>query len=102
MTRDDLKRALQAAVVLRLDRPDRRGRADAAVLESALDVLEAAPIRCDEHAIGGCAGLIYQRVCADCGKSIARCETHGGRKSVSRWMWLHRESEHAAKTKEDL
>jgi hypothetical protein len=69
-------------------------RADVATLESAIEILEQQPLVCGELQLGACLGPIHERACADCGHAIARCEAHGGRKSVSRCMWLHRERNH--------
>lgn len=103
-----LTQALQALIVLKLGDGTRAARGEAAVLESALDVLASEPIVCDHKGIGprshrsrrshrpaspnvACCGPVHRRTCADCGYAITRCEMHGGRKSVSRWMWLHGE-----------
>lgn len=86
--------ALKAAMLLRYG-TDLLARTDRAVLESAIDVLEQAPIICDRaHSGTRCCGPVHMRTCADCGVSFARCEQHGERKGVSREMWLHRERQH--------
>lgn len=89
-----LREALRELVTFKLDEGTTAARVDAARLESALDILEADPIACDERASGFCAGPVHTRTCADCAHAIARCEAHGGRKSVSRYMWLHRNAHH--------
>jgi hypothetical protein len=84
----ELVQLLQAACVLSTS------RADVGTLEAAIDVLEAEAIVCDLHEQGGCGGPVYSRTCADCGHRIARCDAHGGNKSASRCMWLHRRDCH--------
>jgi hypothetical protein len=91
MTRPEVAQALRAVLDLGTDRRAALSHADVATLESAIEILEQVAIVCDEHKSGACVGPVYARTCADCEHTITRCEVHGGRKSASRLMWLHRE-----------
>lgn len=105
-----LVKALQAAVEFRYD--DSRTRAEAATLEAAIELLEQLPIACDfamvgvlpkqwldRHPPSDCRGAVFQRVCADCGHTITRCDVHGGTNATGRAAYLHRVREHTTTTK---